>query len=74
MKNPEQIPEWLAKGIMYLLTKTSETILIIIGKLHACPLKGVIKFFLKVNIQTTNFYHNRNAHIHSYNKKKWRSG
>ena len=37
MKNPEQIPEWLAKGVMYLLTKTSETILIIIGKLHACP-------------------------------------
>ena len=37
IKNQEKFPEWLAKGITYLLPKASETnIQRIVDQLHAC--------------------------------------
>ena len=59
MKNPEEIPEWLAKGITYLLPKVSETNNPKNYRLITC-LSTTYKLLTSIMTFT---------HIHSYNIK-----
>ena len=60
MKNPEEIPKWLAKGITYLLLKVSET--------NYPKNYRPITWFV-YNIQIINLYHNR-THIFIHRIKR----